>query len=151
MTVILLPLISTPNTTTGGSSSSSDTKISKRDTFVIRMVESILLVMSDALVMNVANREVCLSLLKILKTLCDEKNEDTEGRKVLAPILNRMVKILLKTSEESNESKKKTNEHLLNFLILLDNTEKEINSHKEDINIQDQASSMDSEFRRLGV
>jgi hypothetical protein len=151
VTVVLLPLISTPNTNAGGSSSSSDTKINKRDTFVIRMVESILLVMSDALVMNVATREICSSLLKMLDTLCDEKNENTEGREVLTPILHRMVNILLKTSEESNESQKKTNEHLKKYLILLDNTDKENNSHKEDMNIQDQASSMDSEFRRLEV
>jgi hypothetical protein len=153
VTVILLPLISNPHTITAGSSSSSDAAISKRVTSVMHMIESVLLVICDALVMNLATNEICSSLLKILDILCGETNEDTEWqfhsfrREALKSVLIRMVNILLKTSEGS-----KINEHLKKHLLILDNTDKENDSHKGDMNVQpDEASLIGNEFQRLEV
>jgi hypothetical protein len=153
VTVILLPLISTPHTVTVGSSSSSDAAIRRRVISVMHMVESVLLVISDALVMNLATNEICSSLLKILDILCSGTNENAEWhfhsipREALKSVLIRMVNTLLKTSEGS-----KINEHLKKYLLILDNTDKENDSHKGDMNVQpDEAFLIGNEFQRLEV
>lgn len=111
----------TPNAKTG--ISCTDEGISNMSTavaLVISIVDTVLLVLSDCLLLSVASDELCTSILTIVEEISEHESEGREVSMALTPVFGR-IQSLLSASPGAQRLQQRTRESLSLLLDLSNN------------------------------